>query len=266
LITFGREKSTRRRRAGRPLYVDLSLCGLLLFLCPNGDFGRVRPSLLSDDMHAWVGREAARGYGAPASLFPLTDDELLLRDLAYPLIEPPYDRQRWYSVLNEYGVTRELRSDWFYCDPTAYAARLMSFFVRSETTRYARLNDDIRNDIARIDPFFAVARRVVDIDRKREQSLAVVAVKSDAEIANALSRVGENTLTVGWVQRSLVERAAAYRFALERLVIAVPSPMAVQVERSLALLQARTAANIVVAAPAIAVAAPPARARTVVSK
>jgi hypothetical protein len=42
--------------------------------------------------------------------------------------------------------------------------------------------------------------------------------------------------------------------------------MAVEVERSLALLQARTAANVVVAAPAIAVAAPPARARTVVSK
>jgi hypothetical protein len=76
LITLGRKKSTRRRRAGKPFYVDLSLCGLLLFLCPNGDFGRVRPSLLSDDMHAWVGREAARGYGAPASLFPLTDDEL----------------------------------------------------------------------------------------------------------------------------------------------------------------------------------------------
>ncbi len=27
----------------------------------------------------------------------------MLRDLAYPLIEPPYERQRWYSVLNEYG-------------------------------------------------------------------------------------------------------------------------------------------------------------------
>jgi hypothetical protein len=190
------------------------------------------------------------------------------------LIEPPYDRQRWYSVLNEYGVTGEARSDWFYCDPTAYAARLMLVYVRSETARYARLNDDIRNDIARIDPFFSVARRVVDIDRKREQSLAVVAVKSGAEIANALSRVAENTLTVGWVQRSLVDRAAAYRFALERLVIAVPSPMAVEVERSLALLQARTAANIVVAAPAVTVAArraaqrpaPPARARPVVSK
>jgi hypothetical protein len=256
LIASGRGEPKRRRPA-RPFYVDLSLCGVLLFLCPNGDFGRVRPSLLSDDIHAWVGREAARDNGAPVSQFPLTDDERLLRDLAFPLIEPAYDRQRWYSVLNEYGLTRELRPDWFHCDPTIYAARLMAIPVRSQTARYARLNDDIRNDIVRIDPFFTVARRVVDIDRRREQSLAHVPVVSAAEVANALSRVGENALTVGWVQRSLVERAAAYRFALERLVIIAPSPMAVEVERSLTMLQARTAANVVVATPDFNVAAPP---------
>ena len=257
------------RWPARRLYVDLSLCGLLLFLCPNGDFGRVRPSLLTDDIHAWVGREAARDYGA--SLFPLTDDERLLRDLAYPLIEPPYDRQRWYSVLGEYGMTRVFRSDWYFCDPTAYAARLMTAYVRSETTRYARLNEDIRNDVVRIDSFFTLARRVVDIDRKREQSLAYVSALSEAEIANAQARVGENILTVGWVQRSLVERVASYRFALERLVIVTPSPMAVEVERSLTLLQARIAQNVVVATPDLGVAsAPPQvplpRQRAVVSK
>ena len=64
---------------------------------------------------------------------------------------------------------------------------------------------------------------------------------SGAEVANALSRVGENLLIVGWVQRSLVERAAAYQFALERLMVAVPSPLAVEGERSIKLLQQRTA-------------------------
>jgi hypothetical protein len=81
-------------------------CLFILVGCPNADFGRVRSSLVTDDIHNWVGRDAARDAGAPISLFPLTDDERLLRDLAYPLIEPPYDRQRWYSVLGEWGVTR----------------------------------------------------------------------------------------------------------------------------------------------------------------
>jgi hypothetical protein len=234
LIVSGPSKPTLRRRAGRPLYVDATLCVLLLFLCPTGDFGRVRPSLLTDDMNDWVGRAAVHAEGTEASQFPLTDDERLLRNLAYPLIEPGYLRH-----------------------PATYATYLMTSFVRSETTRYARLNERIRSDIDRIDPFFTVARRVVDIDHKREQSLGYVSAAGEPEVANALSRVNENILTVAWVQQSLIERAAAYRFALERLVIMTPSPMAAEVERSLTLLQTRTAANVVVAAPDLAAASPP---------
>ena len=50
---------------------------------PERRFRRVRSSLATDDIHDWVGRDAARDVGAPISLFPLTDDERLLRDLAY---------------------------------------------------------------------------------------------------------------------------------------------------------------------------------------
>ena len=80
------------------------------------------------------------------------------------------------------------------------------------------------------------------------------------EIANALSRVGENVLIVGWVQRSLLERATAYRFALERLMIAAPSPLAVEAERLITLLQQRIAQSVLVPTPelGIPVAAAPA--------
>jgi hypothetical protein len=270
-LSTSASNSAARRRSPRRLYVDVSLCLIILVGCPNADFGRVRPSLTADDIHDWVGRDAARDSGAAISLYPLTDDERLLRDLAYPLIEPPYERQRWYSVLNEWGVTRVFKPDWWRCDPTAYAARLLTAWVRSETTRYTRLNEDVRNDIARIDQVFPVARRVVDIDRKREASLRHIKVLSPAEVANALNRVGENVLVVGWVQRSLVERVASYRFALERLIVAVPSPLAIEVERSIALLQARIAENVVVPTPdlGVPVAAAPIpipRKRAVVSK
>jgi len=205
-------------------------------------------------MHAWLGRDAARDQGAPISLMPLTDDELLLRDLAYPLIEPPYGRQRWFGVLNEYGLARSFNPAWYYCDPTAYAARLMTDYVQSESTRYSRLNVDVRNDVARLDQFFMVARRVVDMDQKREKSLNLIPTLSGPEVANARARVGENTLVIGWVERSLADRVASYRFALERLVVAVPSPMAVEVDRSIALLQTRIAGNVLVPAPDFGVA------------
>jgi hypothetical protein len=258
------------RRLRRRAFGDASLCLLILLGCPNGDFGRVRPSLVTEGIHAWVGRDAARGVGAPISLFPLTDDEMLMRDYAYQLIEPAYDRQRWYSVLGEWGMTHYFKPEWYHCDITAYAARLMNAYVRSETSRYSRLDEDVRNDVVRIGNFVPVARRVLDIDGKRDKGLGLVPVLSGQEVANAKARIGENYLVVAWVQQALLDRAASYRFALERLIIVAPSPVAIEVERSLNLLQTQTAAGALVP-PAnfgIAGAAPvpiPAR-RAVVSK
>jgi hypothetical protein len=257
------------RRLRRRVYGDASLCLLILLGCSNGDFGRVRPSLVTDGIHAWVGRDAARASGAAVSLFPLTDDEMLLRDYAYQLIEPPYDRQRWYSVLGEWGMTHYFKPEWYHCDPTAYAARLMNAYVRSETSRYSRLDEDIRNDVVRIEYFVPVARRVLDMDSKREQSLAFVPVLSGPETANAKARIGENFLVVAWVQQSLADRAASYRFALERLVIAAPSPFAVEIERSLIYLQSRIDESVLVTPPPFGVAAAvpaPVPGRPVISK
>ena len=46
---------------------------------------------------------------------------------------------------------------------------------------------------------------------------------SEGEIANALGRIHENRMVTAWVQRALHWRLASYRYALERLVISVPS-------------------------------------------
>ena len=215
----------------------------------NTDFGRVRPSLVTDDMHAWVGEEAAAQHGIAPSTYPFTDDERLLRDLAYPLIEPPYERNRWYSVLNEYGLNRIFQPDWYDYDPLAYGNQLYSSRYRSATARYNKLNDDVRNDVERTEPFFILARRVIDIDRIRERSLGHVTVVPPEGAANARSRIAENALIVAWVQQSLADRAAAYQAALERLLVATPTPMAVEVERSITLMQQRIGAHQVVGIP-----------------
>jgi hypothetical protein len=210
------------------------LCAVLaLGGCANGDFGRVGPGLVNDDIHSWVGTTAALGNGAPISSFPLTDDERALRDLAYPLIEPPYGRQRWYGFLNEYGVGRIFRHDWSRFDEQAYTRALMREPLRSETARYARLGDDIRNDRTRVPPFFLLAARVLDMDRRREASLGAVSNLTPHEIHNAIGRNAENALVISWVQWSLMARAVSYRVALERLSIGEPMAAATDIERSL---------------------------------
>jgi hypothetical protein len=200
-------------------------------------------------MHSWIGTEAVGSIGLPPSRYGLTDDERELRDLAYPLIEPPFERQRWYSVLNEYGVSRIFRRDWWHYDRTDYSRELMGQRYRSPAARYSRLIEDARNDIVRIGPFFTTARRVIDMDAKREQSLAYISDLTEEEAANALSRITENRLVIGWVHRSLTERAAGFRYALERLVIAFPSPMAVEAERVLNQLKMRIEENRTLAPP-----------------
>lgn len=220
------------------LHAFVSGCAL------NGDFDRVRPELVSDDMHAWLGKEAARAKGIPASQYPLTDDERMLRNLAYPMIAPPYDQQRWYSVLLDYGISRTFQPEWDTFDTHAYSRDLMSTAYRSASSRYAHLNDDVHNDQVRLEPFFMLARQIIDIDDKRVQSLAYVSLPEGQ--GDARSRIAENRLVVCWVQQSLEQRALSYRIALERLVIETPTPMAVEVERAINYLKQQTAANHIV--------------------
>src|SRR5579871_6747815 len=184
-----------RNQSHLPKLTPVALATLLVAGCTSiGDFGRLQPPLVTDDIHAWVGQEAAAHAGAPISLNNFTDDERTLRNLAFPLIEPPYDRVRWDAVVYEYGKKREFRRDLWTYDVAAYYAHLMGEFHRSTIGRYSQLIDDMRNDIVRIDPFFATARRVSDVDQRREKSMAFVADLTPFEKTSALARVGENSL------------------------------------------------------------------------
>ncbi|HZP70883.1 MAG TPA: hypothetical protein VFB29_13135 [Pseudolabrys sp.] len=215
--------------------VALAVCAFLA-ACANYDFGEVHPVLVTDGIHDWVGRESGGQNPVPASRFEYTDDERALRDLAYPLIEPPYDRQQWYSVAGEYGLYRSNSAD-----HQRYYDQLQSRWHRSPTSRYSQLIDDIRNDITRMSQFFETAGRVIDIDNKRRTSLSFISNIGKQERVDALRRIRENAHVVAIVRQSLSDRIASYRFALERLVIATPSSQAVEAERAINLLQSQVA-------------------------
>jgi hypothetical protein len=228
----------------RPLRVRLVavLAGATLLggCALNGDFGRLRSDLVTDDMHAWVGRDAVRSIGGKPSEFTLTDNERRLRDLGYALIQPSYDRNRWDSAFAEYGLEGPRDGGPF--DRTAYWTHLDIGQRSSEVSSYAQIVADARNDVVRLDPFFATAARVGEFDRRRAESLGHVASHAnvrDAEESNALRRNNENTAVVEWVCRSLKQRAISYRYALDRLVIRTPSSNAADVEVALVLLQTR---------------------------
>jgi hypothetical protein len=220
--------------------------------------------VVADNIHAWVGLEAATHAGAPISFDNLTGDERMLRDLAFPLIEQPYDRIRWDVVLLEYGQKQEFRRSLWIADPTRYYQRLLAANYRSTAARYNQLIDDIRNDVVRIGPFFDMAHRVVEADRRRRESLDLLPDISPPDRFNALARIGENTLTIAWVQNSLAQRCAGYRFALNHLLVAEPDNLSAQAGIAVAQLQQQIAASQFVAPPPFAGTPVAAQAVTVV--
>lgn len=232
--------------ASIPIQANRARCGSLALLlgltlagCSGGDFGRTRQDFVSDDMHRWIGAEATGSIGLRASEFQLTDNERMLRDLAYPLIEPAHSRPAWKSVFGDY---QPIPSPWRQSpafDRTAYGRMLIDEPHRSHASRYAVLADDVRDDLIRFDPFYATAARVIELDKKRNASLKLVSELSARERADAVARMEENTLIVQWVGQCLHRRVAAYRWALERLVIQAPDNSAADADRLITELEAR---------------------------
>src|SRR3954465_7699595 len=243
-----------------PIRTELRLpsaisCALLLVTCAmlcgcaGGDFGRTRDNFRNDDMHRWVGVEATGSLGLRASQYQLTDKERLLRDLAYPLIEPPHSRPAWKTVFGDYQL---LPAPWRQAPPfdrPAYGRLLIDEPHRSHSSRYNQLIEDVRDDITRFDPFFANAIQVIDLDKKRSASINLVSDLSPREHADAIARMQENTLIVQWVQQCLEQRISSYRWALERLVEQAPDNIPADADRLIGELAAQTANPPVVSAP-----------------
>ncbi len=211
----------------------LAIAALASACARIGDFERPHPSYFHDEVLPVVGAYAAQHRGEPVSFAPLTDDERMLRDLAYAIIAPPVTKQKWLISITDLRQSRMLTNNDPAFEVEKYASTIIDTPYRSATARYSRLMDDIRADSLRVTPFFTVARRVVDMDTARERSLAGVARLKPEEREAAMARIAENRMLIGWVFRRLGERGSGYKYALERLFIKAPAPAAVDAERAL---------------------------------
>jgi hypothetical protein len=204
----------------------------------NGDFDRPAPSIFD----GLLPKQLILGPVTRIPGDPLTDAEEELRNRAYDLLRLPQRREQWKLILASARVAKALPPSILSVDRTAYGDMLVGLPFRSEAGRYSRLLDDVISDTMLIGPFTSVACFVFDMDVKRERSLQYVAGLTEGERADAEGRIVENRLVVTWVEQSLAGRAWSYRYAVERLVIASPSPFAVEAERAIDRLRAQIAA------------------------
>lgn len=232
------QRSTSTRPSSALRLILLATACALLAGCSGGDFGRTRADMRNDDMHRWIGAEATGSIGLAPSNYQLSEYERALRDLAYPLIEPPHSRPAWKSVFGDY---QEIASPWRQkvpFDRTAYGRLLIDEPHRAHTSRYAQLMDDVRNDITQFENFRYTAMKVTALDQKRNAALRYVSELEPRERADAVGRMEENALIMQWVQQCLHRRVASYRWALERLVLHGPDNLAADADRLIGGLEA----------------------------
>jgi len=222
------------RRTGLAALATLVLLGP----ASAGDFGRPDPPILD----GLIPKQFWKGPVTGRSSYPLTDAEDELRDRAYTLIRPSEPRVEFDVVIGRYAIAQVFPPTAANFDRTAYGRNVLWMPGRSEASQYNQLIDDMTGDGELIGPFVTLACYVADLDGKRVRSLDYVADLSPSDRANALGRVTENRLVIAWVADALHQRVASYRYALEHLVIAVPSPLAIEAERALRRFEAAVAA------------------------
>jgi hypothetical protein len=221
----------------KPLII---LSALLLAGCAPrvGDFGRPLDKEGARFGNSYLGNMIAAGREEPYSTFKFTDDEVELRDRAWRFLMPENDRNFFFRFVADMRVKRALIPV-PHDDKTHYYRTLDWVKPYSPAPRYQTLTDDIAADLLLIDPFLAVAQKVMAADRVRVGALASLTDAEPEETANVDGRVAENIALLDWVYRSWVQRHLDYKYALERLVIATPQHHAIPAERMLRAFEAK---------------------------
>jgi hypothetical protein len=226
------------RGSSLPLLLASAIAALTPAHAADGDFGRPRPSFLDGIVAPQFWKGPVTGY----STYPLTDAETELRDRAYTLIRPTEPRVEFDVVIARYRIAQVFPPTAAHVDRSAYGRNVLWMPGRSEASQYNQLIDDMTGDGQLINPFVALACHIADLDAKRARSLRYVAELTEGQREDALGRIVENRGTILWVRDALHQRVASYRYALEHLVIAVPSRRAIEAERTLRTFEAAVAA------------------------
>jgi hypothetical protein len=172
------------------------------------------------------------------SSYVFTDDEEELRRRAWRFIMPAHERAFFESRLAELAAKRVLPMAFERGDRANYFRALMRDGGPSPASRYRRLSEDAAADAKLIDPFALIAARVAQADEARLKSLAFVQDLTADDAREAALRVAENRCLIAWVRVETARRAASYRFALEHLFVEAPQREGIEVERTLAALDA----------------------------
>lgn len=175
---------------------------------------------------------AALGFRDPQS-FAFTDEERQMQDRVWRFVVAPHARAWMFdrSVRPQRQKVALLMDETF--APEDYFAWLKAQNYRSSSVRFATVADHIEADIATA-PATVEAICAVDTLTERRRIAIVEIDPADPAIAVALAdREARNQDFIDWFVRALTTREAAYKLALDRLLIETPDVAAREVNDAL---------------------------------
>lgn len=115
----------------------------------------------------------------------------------------------------------------------AYYQWLHGTRFASSRTRYSRLDDDIRTDLATMPAVFASICAVEEVDRRRSVAIKSLTTVERSLQSAAAAQVSDNNAVVAWFAESLAARYDSYSYALDHLLVETPHEQAIGVDADL---------------------------------
>lgn len=196
-----------------------------------GDFGRVKPGVLNDEIIPGTDRLMRRLGNQPVSDFNITDQEREMHDRVYRFLIARHAKDwafDYEQVIFVAGVFSS-RPDKF----DLYYRWLTNERYASSRVRFNTIADDVGADLLTLPTTFKAICAVVEIDRQRAVAAAELDDIEPAVIRQMRLRKAENDLYVGRFVAALGYRYGSYSYALDHFLVETPHGEAIEVDERL---------------------------------
>ena len=220
----------------RALGLALLLCAAPVSAHEIGDFGRVKPGVLNDEIIPETDRLMRRLGNQPVSNLDITDEEREMHDRVYRFliarhyVNWAFDYEQIITMAGAFS-SRPGKVDLYYRWLTGQR-------YASSRVRYNTIADDIGADLLTLPTTFKAICAVIEVDRQRAVAAAEIGDIEAGTIKQVHLRKAENDLYIGRFIAALGYRYGSYSFALDHFLVETPHGEAIEVDERLSRLAA----------------------------
>ena len=196
-----------------------------------GDFGRIEPGFVNDELLPLVDPNRKGMNGRPVDGFNLTDEEAEMRDRVWRFLVAPHAKDWAWPYSAEIrparaggGTDKQVGKYYRWLTGERYA---------SSRVRYNTMAMHVGADIGTLPATFRSICAVIEVDRQRGVAVAEIDGLGPEMLARVDKRDRLNGAFIGRFVLALNLRYQSYQFALDHFLVETPHQEAVKVDTAL---------------------------------